>query len=92
MEGERFALHGVAYDNVFVDGRKSAQHPVYRKFICHPVDLVGEAPMNPIMVVVRPFKQMFASNSIQKELVQTNILHNSSLRCQERLKFNNHQS
>jgi hypothetical protein len=68
MEGERFPFHGIAYDNVFVDGRKSAQHPVYHKFICHPVDLVGEAPMNPIMVVVQPFKKMFASNSIEKNL------------------------
>jgi hypothetical protein len=68
MEDERFPLHGIAYDNVFVDGGKSAQHLVYRKFICHPVDLVGEAPMNPIMVATRPFKQMFASNSIERNL------------------------
>jgi hypothetical protein len=90
MEGEWFALHGIAYDNVFVDGRRLAQHPIYRKFICHPVDLVGEAPMNPIMVVVRPIKKMFAFNSFEKD--QTHILHNSGLWCQERLKFNNHQT
>jgi hypothetical protein len=52
MESERFPLHGIAYENVFVDGRKSKHYPIYRKFICHRVDLVGEAPMNPIMVVV----------------------------------------
>jgi hypothetical protein len=51
-EGEQFPLHGIAYVNVFVDGRKSKQHPIYRKFICHPIDLVGEAFTNPIMVVV----------------------------------------
>jgi hypothetical protein len=56
------------HDNVIVDGRKSTRHPVYRKFICHPVDLVGEAPMNPIMVAVQTFKQMFASNSIERNL------------------------
>jgi hypothetical protein len=32
------------------------------------------------------FKQMFSSNSIEP------ILHNSGLRCQERFKFNNHQT
>jgi hypothetical protein len=68
MEGERFPLHGIAYDNVFEDGRKSTQHPIYRKFICHPVDLVCEALMNPIMVTVWLFKQMFASNSIERNL------------------------
>jgi hypothetical protein len=52
MEGERFPLHTIAYDNIFVDGRKSTQHPIYRKFICHPVDIVGEALMNPITVAV----------------------------------------
>jgi hypothetical protein len=56
MEDELFFLHGIAYDNVFVDERKSTRHPVYRKFISHPVDLVGEAPMNPIMFAVRPFR------------------------------------
>jgi hypothetical protein len=55
MEDELFFLHGIAYDNVFVGGWKSTQHPVYRKFICQPVDLFGEARMNPIMVAVRPF-------------------------------------
>jgi hypothetical protein len=53
MGGERFALHGLSYDNVFVDGRKSTQQPIYRKFIHCLVDLVGEAPMNPTMVTVR---------------------------------------
>jgi hypothetical protein len=48
MEGKRFSLHGIAYDNVFVDVRKSTQHPIYRNFICHQVDLVEEAPMNPM--------------------------------------------
>jgi hypothetical protein len=48
MEVERFALHGIARDNVCVDGRKSAQHPIYHNFICHQVVLVGEAPMNPM--------------------------------------------
>jgi hypothetical protein len=52
MESARFPLHSIAYDNVFLDGRKSTQHPIYRKLICHPVDLVGEALMNPIMVVI----------------------------------------
>jgi hypothetical protein len=41
---DTFETYHIAYDNVFVDGRNSTQHPVYRKFICHPVDLVGEAP------------------------------------------------
>jgi hypothetical protein len=50
MEGARFSLHGIAYGNVFIDGRKSTQHPIYPNFICHLVDLVGEASMNPIMV------------------------------------------
>jgi hypothetical protein len=67
MEGERFPLHSISYDNVFVEGRKSAQHPIYRKNICYPVDLVGEAPMNPIMAAVRPLSiYLFQLNS--KEL------------------------
>jgi hypothetical protein len=37
------------------------------------------------------FKQMFSCNSIEKELVHWLLLHNSDLRCKERLKFNNHQ-
>jgi hypothetical protein len=68
MKGERFPLHGIAHGNVFVDGRKSTQHPTYRKFIYHLVDLVGEALMNSIMVVIRPSKQMFASKSIERNL------------------------
>jgi hypothetical protein len=50
MEVERFSLHVIVYDNVFVDGRNSTQTPIYRNFVCHSVDLVGEAPMNSIMV------------------------------------------
>jgi hypothetical protein len=42
------------------------------------------------MVAKRLFKQMFSSNSIEKELVQVHILHNSDLRCTERLKINKH--
>jgi hypothetical protein len=68
MEDERFSLHDIAYDNVFVAGRKSTLHPIYCNFICHPVVLVGEALMNPIMVVVWLFKQMFSSNIIEKNL------------------------
>jgi hypothetical protein len=68
MEGEWFFLHGMAYNNVFVAGRKSTLHPIYRKFICHLVDVVGEALINPIMVAVWLFKQMFSSNLIERNL------------------------
>jgi hypothetical protein len=68
MEGEWFSLYGMVYDNIFVAGRKSTLHPVYCKFICHPVDIVSEELMNPIMVVVWLFKQMFSSNSIKRNL------------------------
>jgi hypothetical protein len=69
MKGERFPLHGIAYDNVFVAGRKSTVHSIYRNLIFHLVVLVGEAFMNPIMVDMRLFKHMFSSNLIEKELV-----------------------
>jgi hypothetical protein len=38
----------IAYDKIFVDGRKWAQHPIYQNFICHPIVQVGKAPMNPM--------------------------------------------
>jgi hypothetical protein len=68
MEGEGFSLHGIAHDNVIVDGRKSTRHSVYHKFICHPLDLVGEAFMNPIMVAKRISEEMFSSNLIERNL------------------------
>jgi hypothetical protein len=58
----------MAYDNVFVDGRKSTQHPVYHKFICHPVDLVGEAPMNHIMVAIQLLSRCSLPTQLKKNL------------------------
>jgi hypothetical protein len=68
MEGEQFALHGISYDNVFVDGRNSTRQPIYRKFIRHLVDLVGETPMNPIMVVVRPLSRCSLPTQLKETL------------------------
>jgi hypothetical protein len=62
MKGERFLLHGIANEKVFVAGRKSTLHPIYRNFISHPVDLVGEALMNPIMVAVQLLRRCFERN------------------------------
>jgi hypothetical protein len=68
MEGVWFSLHGTTYNNVFVAGRKSTLHPIYRNFICHLVVLVSEAPINPIMIAKWLLKQMFSSNLIEKNL------------------------
>jgi hypothetical protein len=69
MEDELFFLHCIAYDNVFVDGRKSTRHPVYRKFICHPVDLVEWGTHESYHGCrTTLLKQMFSSNSVERNL------------------------
>ena len=48
-KGERFSLHHIAHDQIFVGRRKSTQHPIYREVICYlVVPLSHMASMHPM--------------------------------------------
>ena len=44
---ERFPLHDIASDVIFVAGWKQMQHPFYHKSVSHPVvQIIYKAPRN----------------------------------------------